>query len=132
MVTLSASNTSDTINITLPDNYFTQEHGELTISIERGDGYEVHSTDHTKVVMILDEESLPKVSVIAVSSNIDEGEVAVFELAATGTQSQPLNVFVNVDDGTGNFLTNTHTKESTEIVTDDDYKTCLSNDCRFR
>ena len=120
MVTLSAGNTSDTINITLPDNYFTQDNGELTISIKRGDGYEVHTTDHTKVVMLLDEESIPKVSVIAVSSNIDEGEVAVFELAATGAQSQPLNVFVNVDDGAGEFLTNIHTNESTEIVTNDD------------
>ena len=132
MVTLSAGNTSDTINITLPNNFFTQDNGELTISIVRGDGYEVHTTDHTKVVMLLDEESIPKVSVIAVSSNIDEGEVAVFELAATGAQSQPLNVFVNVDDGAGNFLTNTHTKESTTIVTNDRYKTCLSNDCRCR
>ena len=32
----------------------------------------------------------PRFSVIAISSNIDEGEVAVFELAATGDQSQPL------------------------------------------
>ena len=112
MVTLSTANTSDSITITLPDNSNTESNGELTISIVRGDGYDVHTTDHTKVVMLLDDESLPKISVSAINTDIDEGQVAVFELAATGTLANPLDVFVSVDDGASDFLANTYTRKN--------------------
>ena len=95
----------------------TEDNGELTISIARGDGYEIHATNHTKVVQLLDDESLPEVSVSAVSSSIDEGQDAAFELDATGTLAEALEVEVSVDDGVGNFLTNTYTKKTETIPT---------------
>ena len=116
-VTLSAGNTSDSITITLPENTNTEDNGELTISIVRGDGYEVHTINHTKTVQLLDDESLPEVSVTAVSPVIDEGQDAQFELSATGTLSESLEVEVSVDDGVGNFLTNTYTKKTETIPT---------------
>ena len=116
-VTLSAGNTADTIAITLPENIDTEDNGELTISIARGDGYEIHTTNHTKTVQLLDDESLPEVSVSAVSSSIDEGQDAQFELSATGTLSEALEVEVSVDDGTSDFLTTTYTKKTETIPT---------------
>ena len=116
-VTLSAGNTSDTITITLPDNADTDAHGELTISIVRGDGYEVHATNHTKLVKLLDDESLPEVSVTAVGPAIDEGQDAKFELTATGTLTNSLDVEVSVDDGTSDFLTTTYSKKTETIPT---------------
>ena len=106
MVTLSAANPSDKVSVTLPENSNTEDNGELTISIVRGDGYEVHDPNHTKVVMLLDDESLPKVSVTAVDTAIDEGQDAIFELEATGTRTNPLDVYVSVDDGGRRFLNN--------------------------
>ena len=67
--------------------------------------------------MILDDESLPKVSVSAIDSEIDEGEDAIFELVATGTLTSPLDVFVSVDDGSGDFLTTTHARKTETIPT---------------
>ena len=117
MVTLSTANTSDKIAINSLDNSNSESNGEITISIMRGDGFEVHATDHTKVVMVLDDESLPKVSVSAISSNIDEGLDAIFELVATGTLANPLDVFVSVDDGASDFLANTYTRKTETIPT---------------
>ena len=116
-VTLSAGNTSDTISITLPDNANTDAHGQLTISIVRGDGYEVHATNHTKLVKLLDDESLPSVSITAVGSAIDEGQDAKFELTATGTLTNSLDVEVSVDDGASDFLTTTYSKKTETIPT---------------
>ena len=117
MLTLSAANTSDKIAIATLDNSNSENNGEITISTMRGDGFEVHATDHTKVVMVLDDESLRKVSVMAVSSNIDEGQDAIFELAVTGTLSNSLDVYVSIDDGTGDFLTATYTRKTETIPT---------------
>ena len=117
LVTLSADNTSDSIAITLPDNSHTEANGEITISIARGDGFEVHTTDHTKMVMLLDDESLPKISVTAIDTTIDEGQDAVFKLTTTGTLTNPLDVFVSVDDGSENFLTTTHARKTETIPT---------------
>ena len=116
-VTLSASNRSGTIAVHSLDNSNTQANGEVTISIVRGDGFEVHATDHTKVVMMLDDESLPKVSVSAIDTSIDEGQDAIFEFSATGTLTSPLEIDVSVDDGAGNFLTTTYTRTTETIPT---------------
>ena len=116
-VRLSANNRTSTITATSPNNSNTQANGEVTISIARGDGFEVHATDHTKVVMMLDDESLPKVSVSAIDTSIDEGQDAIFEFSATGTLTSPLEIDVSVDDGTGNFLTTTYARTTETIPT---------------
>ena len=116
-ITLSAGNTSDKITITTVENTLSQIHGEVTIRIVRGDGYEVDGTNHTKVIAVLDEEILPTVSVDAVGTAIDEGQDAVFELSATGTLTKALEVDVSVDDGAGDFLTTTYNRKTETIPT---------------
>ena len=106
----------------------TESNGEITISIKRGDGYEVHTTDYTKAVMLLDDESLPKVSVTAVDTSIDEGQDAIFELTATGTLANSLEVDVSVDDGSGDFLTNTYTRKAEIIPTTGSVRVPYSTD----
>ena len=114
---LSAGNTSDSITVTTSGNDLPSGNGEITISIGRGDGYEVDGTNHTKVVAVLDDEILPKVSIVAVSTSIDEGQDAVFELTATGTFTSVLEVDVSVDDGIGDFLTTTYSRKTETIPT---------------
>ena len=116
-ITLSAGNTSDKITITTVENTLSQIHGEVTIRIVRGDGYEVDGTNHTKVIAVLDEEILPTVSVDAVGTAIDEGQDAEFELSATGTLTKALEVDVSVDDGAGDFLTTTYNRKTETIPT---------------
>ena len=45
-----------------------------------------------------------RVSVTAVDTSIDEGQDAIFELMATGTLTNSLEVDVSVDDGSWRFL----------------------------
>ena len=114
-LTLSTDNTSDTITITASENPDKEENGEITVSIERGDGYEVHNTDYTKSIVLLDNETLPIVSIAAVGTSIDEGQDAEFQLSVMNTLESPLDIEVSVDDGAGDFLTETHTKKTETI-----------------
>ena len=127
-VTLSASNRTGAIAVHSLDNSNTQANGEVTISIARGDGFEVHTTDHIKVVTMLDDESLPKVSVSAIDTSIDEGQDAIFEFSATGTLTSPLEIDVSVDDGASNFLTTTYTRTTETIQTTGSVRVPYSTD----
>ena len=79
----------------------------ISLTIERGDGYERGST-FTKNVTILDKAVLPVVTISAVNVGpIDEGETAVFTLSATPNPTEKIMVSVDVKHAqgtTGNFL----------------------------
>ena len=103
----NANSSSTTLNIGTRDDTARSINGEISLTIVRGDGYELGSTA-VKSVTVLDKALLPSITISAENAGpIDEGETAVFNLAATPTPNAEIMVSVQVDHAagtTGNFL----------------------------
>ena len=83
--------------------------GEISLVVVQADGYEITSTDLTRVKVIA-KEALPVISIETTSlSTIQEGENAVFTIRATGTLATDLPVIVSYDQGSSDFIKGTPT-----------------------
>ena len=103
-IPIISPNASATVTIPTFDDPTLTESGTIDITVIRGDGYEPAAIA-PKRVQIIAKEAIPIVSVNRVSSRfIDEGEDAVFAVAATGALSRDLPVAVTVTQGTSDFI----------------------------
>ena len=63
--------------------------------------YTPDGTNGSAIVHIEDFNTPSGVSVIAISNEVTEGEVAKFEIKSDSTSNDARSVNINVDDGTG-------------------------------
>ena len=93
-----------TVSASTEDDGVDEADGTVTLTVEGGDGYTV-GTPATAVVTVTD-ETVPAVSVEAVSTPVAEGTDVEFTLTATPAPAAPLTVAVSWSE-TGSFLTGT-------------------------
>ena len=82
-IEIPGGHSNKTFDIVTVDDEVAGSWGLIRATVITGSGYQVSSTDFSDSVKVLDNDSLPTISITTDESSITEGETAEFELVAS-------------------------------------------------
>ena len=102
-IEIPGGHSNKTLDILTVDDEVAGSWGLIRATVITGNGYQVSSTDFSDSVKVLDNDSLPIVSISASESLITEGQTAEFELTSTAITVSDLFISVKLS-GSSNFF----------------------------
>ncbi len=102
---------SYTLNVATTNDNVDEDNGTVTVTVDTGTSYTVSATAGAASVTVEDDD-VPEISIAAVDTDIEEGGVAVFTLAAVPVPASPLSVKVSVAQS-GEFGVSTGSRQVT-------------------
>ena len=102
-IEIPGGHSNKTLDIVTVDDEVAGSWGLIRATVITGNGYQVSSRDFSDSVKVLDNDSLPVVSISASESTITEGQTAEFELTSTAITVSDLFISVKLS-GSSNFF----------------------------
>ena len=110
---LSANSTTASLTIATIDNEMVEGHGQIRATIQPGTNYIIDESAKIALVNVIDNESIPVISVTAVVESITEGESAQFRFNTPYEVATDCIVNIQINQ-TGTFIENY--QEQMEVV----------------
>ena len=102
-VTIPANTTTSPLIVELVDDQVDEDGGKITASITEGTSYLISPVYNEAITYVTDNDDPPIVSIRAHETEVEEGDVAVFQLTATGQWEHEFSVPLAITE-TGNFV----------------------------
>ena len=102
-VIISAGATDVELNIPLVDDDLAEPNGEILVTLNSGEEYQIDEESNSAVVIVEDNDSIPTVSITA-DADQSEANSAVFNINATSKSDLDLVINFEISEELGDFL----------------------------